>query len=612
MCGIAGYVGPAAELQVRTVEVMSASLSHRGPDDSGKWSDSQAALAHRRLSIIDTTPAGHQPMLSGCGRYVLTYNGEIYNYLELRRQLVQDGRTFSSHSDSEVLLNAFAQWGERCVERFNGMWAFAVWDRIARRLFLSRDRFGEKPLYYITIDQGFWFASEIKALVAARVVRPAVNPLACADFGAERVTDHTEDTFFQGVKQLPPAHSAWIDAGTMTKRRYWSLPLDDRGWVGPELIRDIGALLEDAVRLRLRSDVEVGVLLSGGLDSSSVACLAAQIKGTRVSAFSTIDKIPPEEAIGIEQVLLANPQLELHRDTPGDDCLDVEIARCLWHQEEPFADGSMIAHFRLMRLASQSGVRVLLTGQAADEVFAGYPGFLPLHAGGLLQMGAWRRAWQFARAVRRSGQPGLDAKAFAHALPRPLAGAIRRMGALRRVDWLAPDYRHASTDVSDGYAHSGDGALNSALRACISTRTLPGFLHYEDRNSMAFGVETRIPFLDHRLVERVLPLSAQLKLEGGRTKALLRDTMTSRVPSQITLRLRKQGYPAPLSRWLRSSPARSWRDRLGAVEACPIIAFDPWLSRHQRFMAGNEEELPAVWRGLSIALWYQQFVHGAS
>lgn len=608
MCGIAGYLGPSTEAHVQRVAYMAQAIAHRGPDDSGTWSDGRVVLAHRRLSVIDISSAGHQPMISECGRYVLTYNGEIYNYIELRRELQSLGFRFRSNSDSEVLLAAFAAWGEHCVSRFNGMWAFAVWDRQAEHLFVSRDRFGEKPFYYVLQGGDFWFASEIKALLAVGVAERTVNPRMLADFASDRVSDHTDETFFRNVRQLPPGTNGWVRQGSLTVRQYWTLPPDDGEPAPHDLAEEVGALLEDAVCLRLRSDIDVGVLLSGGLDSSSVTCIAARQTGNAIAAFSTIDHQPPEEAAGIDHVIAAHPRLKLYRDTPGDDCVDAELAACLWHQEEPFADGSMLAHFRLMRLARQSGIRVLLTGQAADEVFAGYPGFQSLHLGGLLRRGAFVRALQFYRELRSSGQPVSHGSVLGYALPTYLSGRIRKRKSDLGTDWLAPGWSEGSRDISTGYSQSHPDPVNAALRACLSARTVPGFLHYEDRNSMAFGVETRIPFLDHRLVERVLPLPAETKLAGGRTKAILRNAVAGKVPKSITSRLAKQGYPAPLARWLRATSQVGREERLERVAACPLIAQSAWRRRHHRFIAGDDRELPAVWRGLVISSWHARFI----
>jgi asparagine synthase (glutamine-hydrolysing) len=608
MCGLAGIVAPNLAAFAPRLQLMSSAIAHRGPDDSGTWSDDHAALVHRRLSIIDTSPAGHQPMLSHCGRYVMVYNGEIYNYIELRRELEQQGVVFRGHCDSEVLLAAFVAYGEQCLSKFNGMWAIAIWDRTSRRLFMARDRFGEKPLYYSIHKGGLLFASEIKAILSTGLPERSINERMLADFCAERVLDHTHQTFFRGISQLSPGTFGWWGDGDLKIRRYWQLAPDDPAPPRTDLIPELAALLEDAVRIRLRADTPVGTLLSGGLDSSGVTCIADRLAPGQVSAFSTIDRQPPEEAAGIDMVLSAHPGLGFHRDQPGDDCLDAELDACLWHQEEPFADGSMLAHFRLMRLARESGVRVLLTGQAADEVFAGYPGHLSIHLGGLLRQGRWQQARQFRQGLIRSGQTTRALNVIGQSLPLRLSAVLRQGQAARSIDWLAEGFRSATPEIAQGYAGVSGDPLNAALRLSITQRTLPGFLHYEDRNSMAFGVETRIPFLDHRLVSRVLPLSGAVKLAGSRTKSLLRQTLAGDVPPAISGRLAKQGYPAPLSRWLRNAAPATQARRVEQVAACPIIEFPKWQHRYQRFQAGHDSELPAVWRGLIVALWHARFI----
>lgn len=608
MCGIAGIVTADQGGRRAGVEAMSAAMGHRGPDDAGEWSDKRVVLMHRRLSIIDTSIAGHQPMTSHCGRYVMSYNGEIYNYLELRRELEGLGVVFHSHSDSEVLLAAFVAYGSDCLSRLNGMWALAIWDRTAARLFISRDRFGEKPFYYTVSNGDFVFASEIKALLATGMVERLPNPAMVADFCAERASDHTEETFFKGVFQLPPSTWGWWANGQLRLHRYWQLPGDDQAPPTDDSADEIASLLEDSVRIRLRADTPVGTLLSGGLDSSGVTCLAARLVLGRIGAFSTVSRPPPEEAVGIGLVLAAHGNIDFHQDEPGPTCLDDELATCLWHQEEPFADGSMLAHFRLMRLARQSGVRVLLTGQAADEVFAGYPGHLAVHLGGLVRQGRWRLAAAFRRAVLSSGQQFPVASVAGYALPSVIGSWIRRRRVGATLDWLADGYRRVTPGIASGYAVSGGDPLNGALRSSLVQRTLPGFLHYEDRNSMAFGVETRIPYLDHRLVSKVLPLPGSVKLAGGRTKSLLRQALKGRVPQAIVDRLAKQGYPAPLAGWLRASSRDQHATRLATVRECPLINFNVWQGRFQRFQRGDEAELPAVWRGLVLALWHARFM----
>lgn len=551
-------------------------------------------------------------MSSHCGRYVMVYNGELYNYLELRTELQKRGARFFGNSDSEVLLAAYVEYGIGCLQQFNGMWAFAIWDREQHSLFACRDRFGKKPFYYVDQDGRFIFASEIKAILATKQVDAKPNIIAVADFCAERVSDHTSNTFFRGVHQLPPASWLRWQEGRMTIGQYWSLPEDNNEPASLMQIEEIRDCLYDAVRLRLRSDTPIGTLLSGGLDSSGVTCLAAQFSDASIHAFSTIDGQPVEEAAGIDHVLALHENVILYRDQPNANCMADELDACLWHQEEPFADGSMLAHFRLMRLASEHGVKVLLTGQGADEVFAGYPGHLQIHLAGLIAGGAWCEARQVFRAVAATGQRLSLKSVLGYALPAKLAQQIRAMRSHGSVDWLVSDFATISPSIAGGYVReSGTDPLNGALRESILRRTLPGFLHYEDRNSMAFGVETRLPFLDYRLVEKVLPVSGQMKLQGGFTKTLLRKALADSVPMVILQRATKQGYPAPLAAWLRSSRHLFDSTWLEVIAHCPLLRLDRWSERYKAFMAGQEIELPAVWRGLILAMWYQRFIAAA-
>lgn len=609
MCGIAGIVGAACDNRGAVLDRMSAAIAHRGPDGVGKWQDEQVMLGHRRLSILDLTNAGHQPMVSHCGRYVMTYNGELYNYLEIRADLEARGVVFRSSCDSEVFLADYASNGANCLQRFNGMWACAIWDRERKTLFACRDRFGKKPFYFVICKEYLLFASEIKAILASDLVARRANPMAVADFCAERATDHTEETFFQGVRQLPPA--GWLEwnGGNIQTGRFWALPGDGEELHSSDAAANARRILESATKLRLRADTPVGVLLSGGIDSSAVTCLAARFSPSTIHAFSTVDTERVEEAKGIDQVLASHPNVTVHYDTPDASCLAEELDRCVWHQEEPFADGSMLAHFRLMRLAREKGVKVLLTGQGADEVFAGYPGYLQVHLSGLIANRRWEEAYQFARQVTFSGQPLSKLGVIGQSLPPTVSARVRARRSRHSVDWLVEEYARVSPDIANGYARApGADPVNRALRESIEKRTLPGFLHYEDRNSMAFGVETRLPYLDYRIASEILPIPGRVKLRGGLPKALLRDATRGTVPPSILRRVEKQGYPAPLGRWLRESSADSKGRWLESIASCPLIKFRSWRKRYERFMAGDDRELTATWRGLVLSLWHQRFI----
>ena len=495
MCGIAGIVGEGAHRQSELLEDMVALLAHRGPDDSGLWCHGDAALGHRRLSILDLSTAGHQPMAAADGRYQITFNGEIYNYLEIKHELKAHGYDFRTQTDTEVLLAAYQQWGEKCVERFNGMWAFAIWDQKSQELFASRDRFGKKPFYYVILDGCLYFASEMKALLLNPKLGRTLNPQAVFDFCAERMISYGSDTFFKEISQLPPASSLVWKQGRLSIKTYWDLPVPSTD--SKESTERLSFLLEDAVRLRLRADTPIGCLASGGLDSSVVAALMR--KNQRASAeihlFTTQTDPPTEEAQGVEW-LLKKGGFKAHVHTPDARLFWNDLPQLLWHQEEPFADGSMAAHYALMREARRANIPVLLTGQGADEVFAGYPSYLWAWLASRLRKGA---LGSLLAAARHQSLPYRNI--LFHALPAGLQTVIRHARTKRQLRWMNKDLQ--SLPRSNG--HPEDlrelDALALYLRQSISTRTLPGFLHYEDRNSMAFGVETRLPFLDFRVVE---------------------------------------------------------------------------------------------------------------
>lgn len=589
---------------------MSAQIAHRGPDDDGLWSDPGVVLAHRRLSIIDLSAAGHQPMVCDCGRYAVTYNGEIYNYVELRRELEDQGEVFRTESDTEVLLTAFRRWGEDAVSRFNGMWAFAIWDRKTRTLFASRDRFGQKPFYFVERGGNFYFASEIKALLEAPGVSAEPDPAAVADFCAERISDHHDTGFFAGISQLPAGHNLTWREGRLEKRGYWRLTAAEAADRRRPSAEEVRHLLADAVKICLRADTPVGCLLSGGLDSAAIACLMGEPRSNASSKhiFSTIHDPPYEEAAGIDAVRAGQPDTLFHPDQPSAERFWADLPNVLWHQEQPFADASMVAHYGLMRVARQAGVPVLLSGQGADEVFAGYPGHLWIYLGSRLRTGRIREFARTWRAAASHFSVPLHNVALS-AAPSFVARPAKRIMARSRLNWLKPEFRAVSSDIFHDHRGGRVDPLDQALLQAIECRTLPSFLHYEDRNSMAFGVETRLPFLDYRVAEMMFQTPPEAKLAGGLPKALLRDAAEGVVPDTIHRRTAKMGYPAPLAEWLRASPDKLL-DLALSDRDCPMIEYDVWETVARDFLKGGAAPLDTVWRGLIVILWHRMFIQG--
>lgn len=612
MCGIAGILGPIGDAEFELLGRMTSALRHRGPDDAGLWRSPGAALGHRRLSIIDLSAAGHQPMCDAEERFWITYNGEIYNYPELRADLSALGHHFRTQSDTEILLAAYRQWGVECLSRLNGMWAFAIYDTVEKVWFAARDRYGKKPFYYWASPTHLYFASEVKALRDVPGIPWQVNRRTLTAFFSQRVLDYDADSLYEGIQQLRPGHY-WLRRpdGQDEIKAYWQLPGADQPLeesISEETLQEVDELLSEAVRMRLRADTPIGVLLSGGLDSSLVSVLAVENWTSRrgvLHLFSTLTEPITEEAKGIYALLERHQGLQTHFDTPNARGFWKDLPGLIDTQEQPFGDASMAAHYSLMRLARQSGVPVLLSGQGGDEVFGGYTSYLWSYLGQAFRQGRVGVGWRRVREARQWQRLAVMNILY-HALPNALRSLVRKRRDRRALFWTAPEFRQLPIRACD--SQSSSDPVHEYQKECLRALTLPGFLHYEDRNSMAFGVETRLPFLDYRLTERVLKLASTVKFNQGQTKWLLRQIGRNRLPARIVERHEKQGYPAPLGRWLRELAAevRAVADDSVALQ-CPLIAHRAWRRETESFLAGRSENLDAVWRGLIAILWYDRF-----
>ncbi len=578
---------------------MTARLRHRGPDDEGyllgRFPDgvatpsagpetvpslraslppvSEAAAAqdfslafgHRRLSIIDCTPAGHQPMADSSGMLWVIYNGEIYNYIELRAELEGKGHVFHTRSDTEVLLAAYAEWGRACLDRFNGMWAFCVWDRRRGELFCARDRFGIKPLYYRYDESLFAFASEIKGLLAASPVAPTVNDAIAYDYLAFDLLDHTPETMVAGILQLPPGHWLMLDGhGQLTLQRYYTLPYTtDDGPADDAVIERLGAdyreLLTDAVRLRLRTDVPLGSCLSGGLDSSSIVCamsrlLAASDDGaTQQRTFTAAyDDAAYDERRFAEQVVTATGVQATYTFPRADELWD-ELVAIAWHQDEPFRSTSIYAQWCVMRAVRSGGVTVILDGQGGDELFAGYTTYYPIFLKELLRRGqlATFREEVVASAPGLGRSPWRLTAKSASVFYEPLRRL--RPARARGIDLLQADFAGAHRRRRAMWrAARSTSDLQARLWADQVQFSIPQLLRYEDRNSMAFSVEARLPFLDYRLVEWAFAQPARVKLHRGWTKYVARKGASGLCPESIAWRTDKMGFATPEAQWMRA------------------------------------------------------------
>ena len=608
MCGIAGVVEPhPAEAVLRD---MSDRIAHRGPDGSGiVVRDERVGLAHRRLAIIDLSEAAAQPMRSASGAEIVL-NGEIYNYLELRAELKGLGVTFRTESDTEVLLAAYDEWGTACVERLNGMFAFALYDPRRRTLFAARDRFGEKPFYYHqTADGQFIFASEIKALLAHPSVpcRPQMRSI--FRFLRYKETDRDPDTFFEDIWSLPAAHSLvlGVDDGRLVLHRYWSLadtPVDRRPRA--ELVEAYHDLLASSIRIRLRSDVPVGSSLSGGLDSSAIVGYIARACG--VEHQHTFSARFPGHALDEGRYIA---DVVGFTGAVGHEVVAVpdaaELARAAWHQEQPFLSLSIFAQWSVMRLALEAGVTVLLDGQGADETLGGYHFYLGAHYRELFLRGRWRRLAREASAYAdQNGLRRLRALSY-YALPVELARQAKRFVPARGMsrEFVAV---HGGMQEAPPRAYRDD--LRQALYASATSTMLPSLLRYADRNSMAFSREVRLPYLDHRLVEFAFALPSEMRLQGATTKLILRDAMREYLPDSVRTRLDKIGYAPPQRAWLRG-PLRQF---VGDLLEDQRTAERPWTDMTQlrgswkTFLDGDIRPESEVLRAVSLEIWSRQYL----
>ncbi len=588
MCGILGRLS----LSPPDADRLSAALDtmrHRGPDDRGVLCDSPVWLGHRRLAIIDLSPAGRQPMTRG--RLSITYNGEIYNYLELRAELNSLGHHFSTGTDTEVVLAAFDQWGEDCVRRFNGMWGLAIWDARSRRLFCSRDRLGVKPFYYQADGDTLIFASEIKAILSASgtIGRPCRQ--AVADYLRNGYSCGPA-TWFSGVLKLPAGHNLTAEIGpdgrlAMDLRRYWRPPEDEGRSVD---LDELFFLLDDAVRLRLRSDVPVGFHLSGGLDSSLVTALAARRLPGPARAFSGYFTEEPrlDERPWIARVARhLGAESSLIRITAAD--FQAKLGRLMRLMDHPEAGASSLAQHQVNGLMRQSGVVVSLGGQGGDETGGGYYHYLPSWLRSLWASGAWRAmsgALRFAgdrhlwaessRRIRRLGQPG--------AMSRLLHPALAREVEEVRYGWSQPL------------------PLAERLRRDL-TDYLPALLHVEDRTSMAFSLESRLPFLDYRLVEALCRLEAIRKIDRGRLKWLSRRMAARILPLEVADRRDKVGFNSPLESWFRGPLAGWLRDAF--IDREPRASREGFIEgrRLRDFLLSRRPDAETIWRVLALETW---------
>lgn len=544
MCGIAGVFHLNDRPEVKVLQKMTDAIAHRGPDGEGHWINDSLALGHRRLSIIDLSQAGSQPMFYDDKNLVIVFNGEIYNYLELKNDLISLGFRFISDTDTEVVLAAYKAYGESCLQKFDGMFAFALWDQKKQTLFCARDRFGEKPFFYFFSGDTFYFASEMKALWAAGVPKN-IDEKMFSNYIKLGHCSHPTDplrTFYKGIHNLKPGHSLIVDTKlNHVSKNYWDVyknvkPLDRTQISFEEASNKVHELLKKSVEIRLRSDVTVGSSLSGGLDSSIIVSLVNQIKATSQiqNTFSARFKnFEKDEGKHIETVVNHLNQVKSHQVWPDLDEFSHDVDQIVYAQEEPFGTSSIYAQWKVMQKARSENTIVMLDGQGADELCAGYPRYYKYY---LKQL--------FFTENNRYDQELLDYNELRKNIPSD------QVASYKTEETLKMKLARIKNNILKGQQPFDENSLRRTLQYELQTSGMIELLRYADRNAMSNSVEVRLPFLSHYLVEFILSLPSSYLLSKGWTKYILRHSFQNDLPQSIAWRIDKVGYETPQDKWL--------------------------------------------------------------
>jgi len=634
MCGITGiFAGRGNAVTPQAIQNLSEAIRHRGPDGHGyfAWTPGEAGafgssseicggqqlgLSHRRLSIIDLSEDARQPMSTVDGRFTITFNGEIYNYLEIRKELEGLGRRFRTSSDTEVLLQAFAHWGADCLARLVGMWAVAMFDNASGDLFLARDPFGIKPLYYMTVGGAFVFASEVKALLTYPGAPRTVSPAAVHDYLRFGFTDRGGETMIDGISALAPAHFVRIAADAPQRvrpERYWQI---DPGAAPMRISRqdaaaELQAILRRSVELHLRSDVPVAVALSGGLDSATIIMLEKDLQRQKETCtFSFIADNPEINEEAWIDLLIERSGVDGHKVRIDPRSLPQELDSLVRAADEPFSTTSIFAQTKVFDAVRTAGFKVILSGQGADETFAGYLPYLSSRLRSLLSKGQLARAARFIRAASRENQAS-PAFIITRLLGQVATGSFERV--LRQVAgepvtpaWLNKKWFDQHGVRPRGVARNRrDAPLKSHLANTLFDYTIPAILRHTDRTSMAHSIECRVPFLTTELVEFAYALPDDYLIDdSGRTKSLLRQALRGIVPAEILDRRDKIGFDTPQRQWMATNMG-IWGTVLKSDAFRAIPAFEhKQVARAWQDMSSDPDQIDLyLWRWVNLARW---------
>lgn len=635
MCGINGIaLSPrrGSAVSEAILARMRDILRHRGPDDAGLFIEGPVGLAHRRLSIVDVA-SGHQPMSNEDESLQIVFNGEIYNHADYRSNLEARGHVFATRSDTETILHLYEEYGVRCVDHLRGMFAFAIWDRLAKELFIARDRLGVKPLYYVHTDDGsLFFASEIKALLAANALRPELNHAALPDYLANRATcDDT--TLFAGVRRLPPGHTLLWKDGKVDIQCFWDVHPGDAVENHPQstdkYVNDWRDLFQTSVKLRLMADVPLGMFLSGGIDSSAIAAVMSRLVSDPIKTFSVAFNVPEANELDYARLVARAFHTDHHEIMVEPADFAAALPHLIWHEDEPLAHSASVALYFVSQLA-QRYVKVVLTGEGSDELLAGYYRYRTT----LLNLSAGRIYHRFStdgiRRLVRGMASGLAPDALRRKLPRTFLWRPPDVESLY-FDNFAVFPHHMQRDLFSmdcweqiehanpyaGMRRHFDAYPSATLLQRLLYADLKTYLHEllmkQDQMSMAASIESRVPFLDHKLVEFSTALPDRLKLHGWTTKYVLREAMKSLLPETI-LKRPKMGFPVPLGRWFRGAFRPLLDEFVVGERAVARGLFQPdFLQRLvQEHSMGAADHTERLWTLLNFEMWQRIFLDGES
>ncbi len=612
MCGIAGFIDPTLKNSDREplLENMLQAIAHRGPDARGKYIEGAVALGHNRLSIIDLSADGNQPMHSR--NLSIAFNGEIYNYIELRDELVNCGWTFSSKSDTEVILAAYFYWGSDCVNKFLGMWSFVIWDKQKKELFCSRDRFGIKPSYYTLNGGCFYFSSEYKSLKLSPYFKSDLNYNQVARSLQLGWCTYFDQTYYSSIAQLNAGCNLIYKDGEVKIHNYWKVNTNRYNYHShDEACYEFRNLLKDAVKIHMRSDVEVAICLSGGIDSSSLTSLIADVyPSINFHSFSIYydGENEVDERPFINEVLRKYPQVIPHFYKPDNNIIPDFFSDVVDKSDVPITGSSPISHFYLVKKIHEAGIKVVLDGQGADEYLGGYTPAYYRRMADLMSCGEISKSMSMMNAVAKD--QGFNISERVKYLGKSVLSLLRNEQDLFKLEFekyypflMRKEYLKGDLISLDSF---GDSKLDNYLCHALDATSLPTILHYVDRMTMSFSVESRVPFLDHRLIDFAFSMPGNEKVNGSQTKSILRETLKDLLPEKIYSRKDKKGFVTPgENKWLRGS--------LGYLldldyNQLAFLDRDKVRALISEFRNGNNKNAKLVWRLALLDYWLKKNV----